>query len=78
MAETSPLPPHPVSHIAQILNLPASGVRSIVRLLDDGATVPFLARYRKETTGNLDEVRTRRPPSRHPPSAACWNANPLY
>ena len=26
------------------------------RLLEDGATVPFIARYRKEATGNLDEV----------------------
>ena len=59
MAEATPLPPHLVSHIAQILNLPASGVRSVIPLLDDGATVPFLARYRKEATGNLNEVQIR-------------------
>ena len=31
-------------------------VREVVRLLEEGATVPFIARYRKEATGSLDEV----------------------
>ncbi|MGM0627412.1 MAG: Tex-like N-terminal domain-containing protein, partial [Candidatus Fermentibacterota bacterium] len=31
-------------------------VRATLRLLEDGATVPFIARYRKERTGGLDEV----------------------
>jgi len=46
-------------HIAQTLNLPMRGVVSVIELLDDGGTVPFIARYRKEATGNLDEVQIR-------------------
>jgi uncharacterized protein len=36
--------------------IPAGGVRAVLSLLDDGGTVPFIARYRKEATGGLDEV----------------------
>ena len=32
---------------------------AVIGLLDEGATVPFIARYRKEVTGNLDEVQIR-------------------
>ncbi|SDM24933.1 uncharacterized protein SAMN05421823_111219 [Catalinimonas alkaloidigena] len=42
--------------IAAELQLTPSQVETTVRLLDEGATVPFLARYRKEATGSLDEV----------------------
>ncbi|HNP29054.1 MAG TPA: Tex family protein [Nitrospirales bacterium] len=42
--------------IAQELKITDKQVTATVRLLDDGATVPFLARYRKEVTGGLDEV----------------------
>lgn len=38
------------------LALPARSVRTTAELLGSGATVPFIARYRKEATGNLDEV----------------------
>ena len=34
-------------------------VEAAVRLLDEGATVPFIARYRKEATGGLDDVQLR-------------------
>ncbi len=34
-------------------------VESVVHLLDEGNTVPFITRYRKETTGNLNEVVIR-------------------
>lgn len=44
------------STIAKELNIMAKQVTATVSLLDDGATVPFLARYRKEVTGGLDEV----------------------
>lgn len=37
------------------LNLPRKSVNATIKLLDDGATVPFIARYRKEATGELDE-----------------------
>src|SRR6266702_2923123 len=46
-------------HIAQTLNVPVHGVVSVIELLDEGGTVPFIARYRKEATGNLDEVQIR-------------------
>src|SRR5688500_9054618 len=49
----------PVPQIAAELNLPPQGVRAVVRLLEEGSTVPFIARYRKEATGELDEVQIR-------------------
>ncbi len=42
--------------MASELSLAVKQVTATVELLDDGATVPFLARYRKEVTGGLDEV----------------------
>jgi uncharacterized protein len=42
--------------IAKEMSIAAKQVAATVELLDDGATVPFLARYRKEMTGGLDEV----------------------
>lgn len=44
------------SQIAAELHLTPQHVHATVSLLDEGATVPFLARYRKEVTGSLDEV----------------------
>ena len=44
------------SKIADELRVLRAQVRSTVSLLDEGATVPFIARYRKEATGTLDEV----------------------
>ncbi len=46
-------------HIASATGLPAAGVAAAVALFDDGATLPFVARYRKERTGGLDEVQLR-------------------
>src|SRR5689334_19533226 len=46
-------------HLAQVateLGLRANQVRATAELLADDATVPFIARYRKEATGTLDEV----------------------
>jgi len=43
--------------IADQLQLPRRGVESVMRLLDGGATIPFISRYRKEATGNLDEMQ---------------------
>ncbi len=45
--------------LAQELNVRPEKVRSAVELLDGGATVPFIARYRKEATGNLDDIQLR-------------------
>ena len=38
---------------------PAAGAQAVLALAEGGATVPFIARYRKEQTGNLDEVAIR-------------------
>lgn len=43
--------------IATELNVNAKGVAAVIALLDEGATVPFISRYRKERTGSLDEVQ---------------------
>lgn len=49
-----------ISHIiAQELQARIEQVDSAIRLLDDGATVPFIARYRKEVTGGLDDTQLR-------------------
>ena len=45
-----------IPQICQELQLAREQVEATVGLLDNGATVPFIARYRKESTGSLDEV----------------------
>jgi uncharacterized protein len=49
----------PVPALSEELALPRSSVSAVVKLLTEGATVPFIARYRKEATGGLDEVQIR-------------------
>ncbi|HEX7554305.1 MAG TPA: Tex-like N-terminal domain-containing protein, partial [Geothrix sp.] len=51
--------------MAKELKLPRIGVAAIVSLLEEGNTVPFIARYRKEATGSLDEVAIRAVEDRH-------------
>ncbi len=46
-----------VLKISKDNNLPVVGVMAVAKLLEEGATVPFIARYRKEATGTLDEVQ---------------------
>jgi uncharacterized protein len=48
-----------IDRICQELSLPRAGVAAVMTLLNDGNTVPFIARYRKEATGSLDEVAIR-------------------
>jgi len=48
-----------LQHISNELNVPLRSLVAVIELLDDGGTVPFIARYRKEATGNLDEVQIR-------------------
>ncbi|TRX52643.1 RNA-binding transcriptional accessory protein [Fulvivirga sp. M361] len=45
-----------INRIASEFGLKTSHVVSVVKLLDEGATVPFISRYRKEITGSMDEV----------------------
>lgn len=47
------------SQLAHELNLKPSNVEAAVKLIDEGNTIPFIARYRKEATGNLDDVALR-------------------
>src|SRR5690606_13832820 len=49
----------PVPQLAEELSLPAARVAAVVSLLVEGNTVPFIARYRKEVTGGMDEVQIR-------------------
>ena len=46
-----------VAKIAREIKLQPNQVRAVRALLADDATVPFIARYRKEATGSLDEVQ---------------------
>jgi len=45
-----------ISLISDALSLPGQKIRSTLKLLNEGATIPFISRYRKEVTGSLDEV----------------------
>ncbi|MGB5498988.1 MAG: Tex family protein [Maribacter sp.] len=46
-----------ISYIAKNTQLPEKGVQNTVELLNEDCTLPFISRYRKERTGNLDEVQ---------------------
>ena len=48
-----------LKNVASELNFNESQVENTIKLFDEGATVPFIARYRKEVTGNLDEEQIR-------------------
>ncbi|NDY82633.1 RNA-binding transcriptional accessory protein [Orrella sp. NBD-18] len=52
------------AQLAQELNIRPQQVASVIELLNDGATVPFIARYRKEATGGLDDTVLRNLDSR--------------
>ena len=45
------------SFISHSLSLPLQSVSAVLTLLDEGCTIPFISRYRKERTGGLDEVQ---------------------
>jgi protein Tex len=47
------------SHIASSINLSPKQVQTVAGFIDEGATIPFLARYRQEATGGLDEEQLR-------------------
>ncbi|WP_179321034.1 Tex family protein [Winogradskyella helgolandensis] len=46
-----------IDYIVQLTQLPKSSIKSTVQLLNEDCTIPFISRYRKEATGNLDEVQ---------------------
>lgn len=49
-----------IKKVSEILNVKDSQIKAVIKLLSEGATIPFIARYRKEVTGylNEDEIRT--------------------
>src|SRR5438093_13460387 len=51
--------PEILLRISKEVGAPVSRVETTIKLFEDGGTVPFIARYRKEATGNLDEVKIR-------------------
>ncbi|MCW5981810.1 MAG: RNA-binding transcriptional accessory protein [Bryobacteraceae bacterium] len=59
MSKLASLPAEILVHIAKTANVPMKGLVATIELLDSDATVPFIARYRKEATGNLDETQIR-------------------
>jgi uncharacterized protein len=59
MNHTQALSSELLLHIARLLHVPLGSLIATVTLLDEGGTVPFIARYRKEATGALDEVQIR-------------------
>jgi len=46
-----------INLIAKAMGLPVTKIANTVKLFEEGATIPFIARYRKEVTGSLDEVQ---------------------
>jgi protein Tex len=56
---TEPVAYDPSPRVAEELALPVASVRAVAKLLAEGSSVPFIARYRKEQTGGLDEVQIR-------------------
>src|SRR5246127_4247290 len=51
--------PEVLLRISKEVGAPVARVETTIKLFEEGATVPFIARYRKEATGNLDEVKIR-------------------
>ena len=48
-----------IKEISEHLNIKESSIKATLKLLEDGNTIPFIARYRKEMTGSLDEEQIR-------------------
>ncbi len=54
-----------IEHISREIAVGAASVKAVIELMAEGATVPFIARYRKERTGDLDEAKIREIGRRH-------------
>lgn len=48
-----------IAQLARELNLKADNIEAAVKLIDEGNTIPFISRYRKEATGGMDDVALR-------------------
>ena len=51
--------------ISTELNIPINQINHTIKLLQDGASIPFISRYRKEATGGLDEVQIEKIAKKH-------------
>ena len=49
-----------IKEVSDLLNIKENQTKSVLKLLEDGNTIPFIARYRKEATGALDEEQIRK------------------
>jgi hypothetical protein len=57
MSELKSLSPEILLHIGKLLHVPMKGLIATIKLLDEGGTVPFVARYRKEATGKSARLK---------------------
>ena len=48
-----------INKVSNKINLKEYQIKNVINLLNEGATIPFIARYRKELTGNLNEEELR-------------------
>ena len=48
-----------IKEISEHLSIKKEGIIAVLKLLSEGNTIPFIARYRKEATGSLDEEQIR-------------------
>ena len=48
-----------INQLASELSIRPNQIQAVIELLDDGSTIPFIARYRKEATGGLDDTVLR-------------------
>lgn len=58
MRDTNALSPEAPVQITSSLNISTHSLVAVIGPLDEGGTIPFIARYRKDATGNLDEVQS--------------------
>ncbi|WAH36088.1 Tex family protein [Alicyclobacillus dauci] len=64
--------PDYIQQISSDLDLKPTQVRAAIRLIDEGNTIPFIARYRKEMTGELDETQLREISGRYETATALF------
>ena len=63
-----------IEQLAHELNLKTANVEAAVKLIDEGNTIPFIARYRKEATGSMDDVACVRSTIAYPTCAISSSA----
>ena len=48
-----------IENVSKKINIKPSQIKAVINMISEGATIPFMARYRKEVTGNLNEDELR-------------------